>query len=138
MALARSVAGVDLLPGSQQDDAIHANMHSMSGRKANDHWQSCEQAFTDAQNQFQDDLNSGSRQDLAKALHMIQDASAPAHAGFQPWYGLPPSGQHMATDVWPGIIPLGSAFENSLRLLRDLRNKSVGDPAQYFPSDPCS
>jgi RHS repeat-associated protein len=83
--LAARTAGVDI--GSQDPGAAMANMHAMSGRKPNGKMQNCSQAYNGAQKQFESDLQSSSMEGLAKALHMIQDATAPAHAGFQPWNG---------------------------------------------------
>ena len=86
-ALAKKVADVDNLPHSQDPDAKDANQHPMSGRKSNAKQQSCRQAFDANRDQFASDMQSDSMDDLAKALHMIQDAWAPPHAGFPPWNG---------------------------------------------------
>jgi RHS repeat-associated protein len=82
-SMARKVADVDFRKGSFGPDPASANTHAMSGRK-NDQQQSCNQANESTKQQLADDLRDD---DIPKLLHTIQDATAPGHAGYQPWHG---------------------------------------------------
>jgi len=136
LAIAQAVGAVDFRRGTQGPDAVAANTHAMSGRKDNGNPQTCQQAYQATQNQISQDVSSG---DLGKALHTIQDATAPGHAGYQPWNGGLPGPGHIAGDLLllPSSPPIQAAIQNSTMFLQDyLTGKSI-NPANYLPQNPC-
>jgi RHS repeat-associated protein len=83
LALEDAVAAVDDRIGTQEADAYNSNTHAMAGRKKG-RYQSCGEAYRGTQNQILEDI---AKNDLAKALHTIQDSYSPAHFGYQSWDG---------------------------------------------------
>src|SRR5207253_6222319 len=80
--LANQVCDVD--KGTQGPDLESAHTHAMSGRKDGGRQESCQHAYEGTKRQIERDIDSGV---LAKALHTIEDATATAHRGYQPWIG---------------------------------------------------
>ena len=84
LALGNAVAAVDSRLGTQESDAYDANTHAMAGRKGNGKFQTCEQAQAGTEQQIADAIKNN---DLAKALHTVEDSYSPSHTGFQQWDG---------------------------------------------------
>ena len=83
--LGDATAAVDSAQGSQS--AENAFWHAMSdGTIANPEVAKA-QALADFLQYITTNFESGNIEDLAKALHAMQDAYSPAHEGFQPWNG---------------------------------------------------
>jgi RHS repeat-associated protein len=141
--LAKAVANVDFDPGTQGGGANAANAHAMAGRKDNGKQQTCQQAYQGSQNQLVQDTDSGK---LAAALHMIQDATSPSHAGYQFWNGgnTPlhlPGPTHFAKETFLGPYsePIQTAIQNSTTYLQDLNSDSsaLKYPSNKLPQNPC-
>ena len=133
------VADVDGRPGALGTDAATANSHGMAGRKPNGQMQNCQQAYQGALKQLLDAATG----DLAKALHLIQDAYSPAHYPFKPWYGgytafHLPSPLHGVQDLWLGSAA-NAAVTASTMFLNDILQRSGNpiDPSKYLPPNPC-
>jgi RHS repeat-associated protein len=147
-ALANAVAAVDSRTGTQEPDSYDANTHAMAGRKGNGKWQTCEQAMTGSIAQIADAI---SNDDLAKALHTVQDAYSPSHRGFQRWDGgmdlyyltapfgsaagaHTPSPGHM----WGDLHPLNDAVVlDAIAATRFLLQYPRLNPKSFLPSNPC-
>lgn len=153
LALADAVAAVDDRVGTQEDDAYDSNTHAMAGRKPNGHFQSCQQAYQGTQNQIHEDIV---RNDLAKALHTIEDSYSPAHFGYQQWNGgwdacagpfclvtHVPSISHLWGDFQfsDSNANVQAAIAGATQFLHDWNNgwyyDSPANPAQYLAPHPC-
>jgi RHS repeat-associated protein len=144
LALANAVVHVDFLEHTQDVEAPYANWHAMSGilpGRKDRKWQTCDEAYSNSEDIFLQDINSQSFEGIAKALHMIQDAYSPAHFGFQRWEGGLPSPDHIRDDsiLSPSSAPILSATSASGGLLFNLDSGSPGaiSPSDYFPQNPC-
>lgn len=146
-ALAQAVVDFDFLQGSQDTTPEAANGHAMAGKK-----QSCQDAYAGAQRQIADSARAGSLKDIARALHIIQDAESESH-DFKSWnggnsIGWPtdplfdhvPSLGHMIRDAWPSSQGRLNALVNSQQFLRDLRENTsaLNYPTNYLPQNPCA
>lgn len=143
-SFSQQVAAVDLRDGSQGTDADATNTHAMSGmttgRKS--HKQSPCEAYQGTRDQIARDAANG---DFTKALHTIQDAYSPSHAGFQFWNGgwgwfhIPSIG-HMYNDWVPPQSAIDSATNASAQFLKDITQDPLGpiDPSRYLPASPCA
>jgi len=131
--MAKAVANVDF--GSQGTDPDSAHTHAMAGRKPNGQHESCQAAYSGTQQQL---LNDVADSNIPKALHTIQDATAPAHRGYQPWNGMPPSLSHMWSDANPGWGPVNEAIHSTEQLMNDYwHDPNNVNPAHSLPQNPC-
>jgi RHS repeat-associated protein len=113
----------DFAPNSQDTDAMDANTHAMAGRKPNGRYQTCSEALAGTAARIGDSIAAGS---LGPALHTVQDAQAEGHK-FQEWHGGMPSLSHIAHDAVPSSSTYETAFNNSVKLLKDVRNNTVAN-----------
>ena len=135
--MAQSVANVDYATGSQGTSPDAANTHAMAGRKPNSQQnESCQQAYSGTMRQLGNDVNNGN---IPKALHTIQDATAPGHAGYQPYTGLLNlSLSHLWSDAKPGLGPINQAIQNTEQFMTDYWNDPNNvNPANSLPQNPC-
>ena len=117
--MANQVCGEDL--GTQGADRDSADTHAMSPRKEDGRQESCQHAYEGTKQQIGRDIDSG---DLAKALHTIEDATATAHRGYQPWDGEYgplhlPGPAHTILDNYPLSKDTHEGYENALKFLKD-------------------
>ncbi len=117
LALNKATVDADNGPGSQS--AENSFKHAMSDGR---HSQSKSEAMRLADNFVRLEYHRGQRllasgnlssayYHFGLALHTLQDATSPAHAGFQPWKGLGPGGEsllsqglHVIQEVsYPGV-----------------------------------
>lgn len=144
-ALAKAVADVDFLPGSQGTDWQAANLHAMSGIVPNDdgpdYYQTCDDAYAAAQNQLRHYIEVNNPAAIAAALHMIQDSYSPSHANYAKWdggsiFGFPGFGH-----VWGDMFGPGQdeATVASQQFLKDLHEHStaLNYPSNYLKPNPC-
>jgi RHS repeat-associated protein len=148
LALADAVAAVDDRPGTQKDDPYNSNTHAMAGRKPNGKFQNCSQAYTGTQNQIAEDE---ARNDLAKALHTIEDSYSPAHFGYQQWdggwtkYHIPSAshiwGDFQSTDNNQNVVDATTATAAFINNYNDWLNWGIGkkgpNAADYLAKNPC-
>jgi RHS repeat-associated protein len=116
--LARDVAGVDLLPGSQ--DPVNSFWHAMSDGLINQPAWLAQDLFNDY---VDTQLSSCTIEGLARALHAVQDSAARGHKGFQPWYGgsTPlhiPSLSHINGDWNPSAAEKTEAVQKSRGIIQ--------------------
>jgi len=108
-AIGKLVAAVDRRPGTQRADAYDANTHAMSGltgRKDDQNFQECKQAYEGTQQQIMNDVERG---DVYGAAHTIQDSYSPSHFGYKQW-----DGGHLGNLHVPGVSHMtGEDFRNS-------------------------
>jgi RHS repeat-associated protein len=116
--LARDVAGVDFLPGSQ--DPVNSFWHAMSnGLTDQPAW-----LANDLFNDYVDEqIASCKTAGLARALHAVQDSAARGHQGFQPWNGgaTPlhvPSLSHINGDWNPSAAEKAEAVQKSKTIIQ--------------------
>lgn len=154
LALEDAVAAVDDRIGTQEADAYNSNTHAMRGRKRTGQYQDCGQAYRATQNQILEDI---AKNDLAKALHTIQDSYSPAHFGYQLWDGGTnlhfcigsncffnvPSGGHLWGDYqfFNSNANVQAAIAASARFISDwndhVYSDTPADPRQYLAPNPC-
>lgn len=111
----------DFAPNSQDTDAFDANLHAMAGKKPNGRYQNCNQAVQGTADRLAGSLMAD---ELGPALHTVQDAQAGGHK-FKEWHGGMPSLSHEIDDFLPSSDTYQTAFDNSVRLLKDYRNGTV-------------
>ena len=148
LALADAAAAVDNRLGTQEADAYDSNTHAMAGRKPGGDFQSCGQAFQGTQDQIREDET---RDDLAKALHTIEDSYSPAHFGYQRWDGCwgwyhIPSLSHLwgdfqSSDNNQNVVDATAAATAFINAWNNWRNWGIGNlgpnPAGYLAKNPC-
>jgi RHS repeat-associated protein len=129
LLLSLATVNVDFRKGSQGTDAYSSNTHAMSGRKPNGEPQTADEAFQGAQQQLIEDINSN---DIAKALHTIEDSSAEGHRGYQYWPGGIPDVDHEKGDWNPSMGDVTAAVGLAAQFLQDLKSNreqlSRGEP----------
>src|SRR6185312_15911090 len=122
--LMNAVIGADFSPGSQGTDPASAHKHGMGGRKDKNHdpEDRC-QAYNGAKNALNQDIKgaeAGNQQDLADALHLIQDSYASSH-NYQLWNGHYTTGHFIGDSIYhtsavAASYALLEAFEGNLRI----------------------
>lgn len=121
--LGQLVAGVDNLPGSQNEG--NAIWHGMCPGYA---------SAMDCANWFQAYMNSEldrcDLEGLARALHALQDSFAAGHSGFQPYYGWYAlfamdlfSGNHFEGDYFPSELEQTLVTNFSAQLIQRFERK---------------
>ncbi len=109
--LGEKTAGVDSLPGSQ--DAKNSFVHAMRDGLRNQSVETAEALYSAL---IEANSESTNPDDLALALHALQDSFSPAHEGFQPWYGA----QTPLSDlIWHGIQDFIAGFTSDFQAAVD-------------------
>src|SRR5579859_3575654 len=150
LALADAVAAVDDRPHTQEADAYNSNTHAMAGRKPNGKFQNCNQAYQGTQDQLTSDFTNN---DLAAALHTIEDSYSPAHFGYQQWDGGTnlgifhhvPSLSHLwgdfqISDNNANVQQATQAAQDYLSTYQRLNNGNgflIPNPAAFLAPHPC-
>ena len=97
-------------------DPSQSNMHAMGVPG-----QSRQEAREGTNAFIADQLNSGSVWQLGKALHVIEDKSAPAHSGYPPWDGgsdVESAVIHVIRDLVPGWSSFAGGIRDDIRTIR--------------------
>jgi uncharacterized protein RhaS with RHS repeats len=140
--LAKDVVDVDSLPGTQSTDFEMANLHAMSGKKPNNMYQSCLNAYGEALGQLAHYIEVGNPAAIAAAVHMIEDSYAPAHGPYAEWHDdLSGWAGHIANETWGWIFSTGEddaqvAVQVFLRDLKD-NSSSLKYPSNYLNKCGC-
>jgi RHS repeat-associated protein len=135
-AMAQMVGNVDF-DGNQGTTPDAAHTHAMAGRKPNSQQnETCQQAYSGTMQQIRNDITDGN---IPQALHTIEDATAPAHRGYQPYNGLLHlSLFHLSSDANPGWGPINEAIQNTEQFMKDYWNDPNNvNPANSLPQNPC-
>lgn len=123
--LAEMVANADFLPGSQ--DPANAFTHAM---RDGAHRQSPFTAQLKYREFVKNQLESCTREGLARALHAIQDGVAAGHKGFQPWDGgSPVLGLPSSDHIWSDFFPSRRVREEAEAATRQTIRKFIDDCA---------
>lgn len=114
--LAKKVADVDFLPGSQ--DPWLAHWHAMRPP-----WKTPQEAGELYEWYVEHSLSQCTDDGLARALHAAQDSASAGHAGKQIWDGGRtflhlPSIQHVIKDTWPTQAEWEDALQKTEDILR--------------------
>jgi RHS repeat-associated protein len=119
--LGQLTGDVDDLPGSH--DPVNSHWHAMQDPNI---WKF--QAEAKFKQRVRESLDSCTLEDLAKALHAIQDSYSPGHRGFKKWHGLEETST--LSLVWHGILdsplmflPLMDAKKATRRTIEDWKCK---------------
>lgn len=114
--LAKKVADVDFLPGSQ--DPWLARWHAMRPP-----WRTPQEAGELYEWYVEHSLSQCTDDGLARALHAAQDSASAGHAGKQIWDGGRtflhlPSIQHVIKDTWPTQAEWEDALQKTEDILK--------------------
>lgn len=110
--IGRMVSDVDRLAHSQEP--VNSYWHAMSDGTT-------KQTVAEAENLFnqyvKENVEAGTMEGLARALHAVQDSAAAGHRGFQPWGGGVPGPRHLRGDIMPSKRSWDEAVTKSKEVL---------------------
>jgi RHS repeat-associated protein len=119
---------VDFKPGSQSTNASDTNIHAMRG-KVNGRDQTVDEARQGTAETVKTNIEKGTTEGTATALHTVQDQAAPLHDAHV-WHGFHANAEtvrHIFADLFPSLTTIRNAYSASREVLSAAQPKGPSE-----------